>query len=126
MARKMKLIAAISVLLTVVCVILSHNQADGVIFSMAITFGTISYHFVMRLVVGTVINMLMNNRANYRARWFQVSEAEYKLYQKLKVKAWKRTCPLMIPPVLIRGFIRGRKLYRQCVRPKWCMRSLSF
>jgi len=97
MARKMKLIAVISVLLTAVCVILSNNKADGFAFSMAITVGTISYHFVMRLAVGTVINLLMNNRANYRARWFQVSEAEHRLYQKLKVKAWKKNMPTYDP-----------------------------
>ena len=43
----------------------------------------------MRLLVGYVINRLLNNHVDYRRRWFQVGAAEQKLYQKMRVKKWK-------------------------------------
>lgn len=57
--------------------------------TLAITFGTAAYHFLMRLLVGSVIDLLLNNHVDYRKRWFRVSAAEKALYQKLRVKKWK-------------------------------------
>ena len=62
---------------------------NGWFLTLLITFGTISYHFVMRLLVGFVIDRLLDNHVDYRRRWFQVSDAEQKFYKWLKVKQWK-------------------------------------
>ncbi len=89
MALKMKLAALICVLLTVACTALHLDTNNGLLLTLAITFGTAAYHFVMRLAVGGAINLLLRNRVNYRARWFRVSQWEQKLYKKLRVKKWK-------------------------------------
>ena len=89
MARKMKATALLSILFTMLCAVLYRNKGIGLLLTLAITFGTISYHFVMRLLVGLVIDLLLNNHVDYRAKWFQVGDTERKLYEKLKVKKWK-------------------------------------
>ena len=89
--------AILSVLLTMLLVVLHINTQNGVARTLAITFGTISYHFVMRLAVGGVINFLLHNHVNYHAHWFQITEAEQKLYEKIKVKRWKSKMPTYDP-----------------------------
>lgn len=89
MARKMKRIALLSTLITAILVAWYGHKESSMILTSAITFGTISYHFIMRLLTGTVVNFLLNNRVDYRMRWFRVSSAEEKLYKKLNVKKWK-------------------------------------
>ena len=83
MAKIMKLIAVLAALLTICGIIFQINLA------VVITFGTIAYHFIMRLLTGFVIDRVLNNHVNYRARWFRVSEIEQKFYKKINVKKWK-------------------------------------
>lgn len=75
-----------SPLLTMLFAVLYRNTEIDCILTLAITFGTISYYFIIRLFIGFVIDRLLNNQVDYRARWFQVDVAERKLYEKLKVK----------------------------------------
>jgi len=89
MAKKMKAIALFSTLITMFCAVLYMNTENDLALTLMITFGTISYHFIMRLLTGFFINLLLNNHVDYQARWFQVSAVEQKLYKKLKVKKWK-------------------------------------
>ena len=89
MAKIMKRTAWISAVITVILAILYRNMGNGWILTLAITFGTISYHFVMRLLVGTVMNCLLNNHMDYHKRWFRVCAMEEKIYKKLKVRKWK-------------------------------------
>jgi hypothetical protein len=89
MAKKMKLMALLSVLITIILLVWYGNAEHDIILTLAITFGTIAYHFVMRLLTGSVIDFFLNNHVDYRKRWFRVSAGELKLYQKLKVKKWK-------------------------------------
>ena len=89
MAKTMKAITLVSILMTLLCAALYGYTKNELFFSLLITFVTISYHFVMRLLVGFVIDQLLNNHVDYRRRWFQVSDAEQKLYKWLKVKQWK-------------------------------------
>lgn len=89
MAKIMKLMTAISALLTVIFVILYGNAESGMMLTLAITFGTTTYHFAMRLITGTIINLLLRNHMDYRKKWFQVSDFEIRLYKKIKVKNWK-------------------------------------
>ena len=89
MAKIMKRTAWISLVSTVILAILYRNMGNGWILTLAITFGTISYHFVMRLLVGTVVNLLLNNHVDYRKQWYRVCAIEEKIYKKLKVRKWK-------------------------------------
>ena len=88
-AKKMKLMALLSSLITIFCAILYKNSGNDLFLTLMITFGTTAYHFVMRLFTGLIINLLLKNHVDYRKRWFQVSAIEQKLYKKLKVKKWK-------------------------------------
>lgn len=93
MAKLMKQIAVGSFLLTVGFSILYQIIKNSIVFSLAITFGTIAYHFIIRLLVGQIYHMKMHNKADYTKKWYQVSDSELKLYQKLKVKKWKNKMP---------------------------------
>ncbi len=63
----------------------------------AITFGTFFYHFGMRLLVGSVLDRIMGNKADYRKKWYQLRPFEIRLYQILKVKKWKGRMPTYDP-----------------------------
>jgi len=65
--------------------------------TLAITFGTAAYHLGIRLFAGFLYNKIMKNRADYTKKWFQVSSWELRLYQLLKVKAWKDKMPTYNP-----------------------------
>ena len=86
MAKTMKRIAVITLLLTIVFCLLYRVNSNSVIFSLAITFGTVAYHFIIRLLVGYLFDFKMKNQADYTKKWYQVCAFEMKLYQKLKVK----------------------------------------
>ena len=93
MAKTMKKISIISLLLTICFFVLYRITDYRVLVPFAITFGTIAYHFIIRLMVGTVVNMIMHNRADYHKKWYRVGDFEMKLYQKMKVKKWKSKMP---------------------------------
>jgi len=93
MAKGMRIIAGASVLLTAIFIGIYHLKPGGLVFSCAITSGTISYHFLMRLFVGGAFNFFLNNRVNYNLKWFRVGKRERILYKHLRVKKWKRILP---------------------------------
>ena len=90
MAKGMKIISLIAVLLTICFALLYKVLSNDTLFSLAITFGTITYHFTIRLLIGFFYNIILKNKVNYNKRWFLVSEKEMKLYQILKVKKMER------------------------------------
>ena len=93
MAKTMKRISAISLLLTICCFVLYRISNYRFLVPFTITFGTTAYHFIIRLMVGVVIDSIMHNKANYHKKWYHVGEFEMKLYQKMKVKKWKNKMP---------------------------------
>ena len=98
MAKGMKYITVISAVLTILFVILCQmTSKTGAILALAITFGTITYHFGMRLLVGTIIDKWLNNKVDYNRKWFQPRSFEEKLYQRLRVKKWKDRMPTYVP-----------------------------
>lgn len=97
MAKIVKGIAAFSLAATVILAISYKVTSSGILLSLAITSGTIAYHFVMRLMVGLAFHATMRNKADYRKRWYQVSKWEMAVYEKLKVKQWKRRMPTYDP-----------------------------
>lgn len=70
---------------------------EGIFETLAITFGTIFYHLGIRLLIGAVFNAVMNNRADYTKKLFQIRPCENKLYKILKVKKWKDKLPSYYP-----------------------------
>lgn len=93
MAKVMKKTAVLALVFTIVFSLLYRVSSNSVIFSLAITSGTIAYHLIARLLVGSMVNLVMKNKADYTKKWYQVSTKEMKLYQKLKVKQWKNKMP---------------------------------
>ena len=63
----------------------------------AITFGTCCYHFAMRLLVGSILDRAMGNKADYRKRWYQPHPLEAQIYRLLRVKQWKGRMPTYDP-----------------------------
>ena len=101
MAKIVKGIAAFSLAATVILAISYKVTSSGILLPLAITSGTIAYHFVMRLMVGLAFHATMRNKADYRKRWYQVSKREMAVYEKLKVKQWKPTYdPALFDPRL--------------------------
>lgn len=97
MAKIVKGIAAFSLAAAVILAISYKVTSSGILLPIAITSGTIAYHFVMRLMVGLAFHATMRNKADYRKRWYQVSKREMAVYEKLKVKQWKRRMPTYDP-----------------------------
>lgn len=93
MAKIMKLIAAVSLIGLAAMAVGYKLTSVEALLSLAITFGTIAYHFTMRLLVGLAFDVVMKNKADCQKRWYRVGEGEAKLYEKLKVKSWKNKLP---------------------------------
>ena len=64
--------------------------------TLAITMGTIAYHFIMRMFVGAAWYPL-RNRVDPAAWWFREKTWEAALYKRLRVKNWKHHLPTYDP-----------------------------
>ena len=102
MARGMKAVAAIATVLTVIFIIVYNVKPTEIFLTLAITAGTVSYHFLMRLFVGGAVNVLMNNKADCNKKWFRVGKREQKLYEALRMKKWKKHLPTYDPSLFDR------------------------
>ncbi len=97
MAAVMKRTAGIAAVLTGLFVLLYHGYPYDIFLTLAITAGTVLYHFAMRLLVGGIYDRTMGNRADYRRKWYQLHKWEPWLYEKLRVKRWKGRMPTYDP-----------------------------
>lgn len=97
MKKAMKSTMVVAVLATIIFTILYRTIENGVMLSLAITAGTISYHFVIRYVVAGIFSSVMQNRADLSKTWYQQRTWEEKLYKKLHVKKWKSKMPTYEP-----------------------------
>ena len=88
MAKVMKKTAVITLLLTIIFCLIYRVTSNSVILSLAITFGTIAYHFIIRLLVGYLIDFKMKNQADYTKKWYQVSDTEMKLFRQRVNQNW--------------------------------------
>lgn len=93
MAKKMTRAALFFMIGTVILTAFYEKTAYGPVLSLSITFGTVSYHLVMRLLVGGAFQAVMQNRADLYKRWYRVGRWEMAVYEALKVKRWKRRMP---------------------------------
>ena len=69
---------------------------SDILESLAITFGTVFYHFAMRLVVGAIVPNLVQKGAE-KDFWFRPKGFEQSLYRALRVKQWKKHLPTYAP-----------------------------
>ena len=76
MKRQMKLLTVFFLVSFLLFTIVYKTTANSILLPVAITLGTCSYHFVMRLIVGYGINAIYHNRMNYRKNWFQPKKWE--------------------------------------------------
>lgn len=97
MAKIMKIAAVLSCTLTAVFILLYNCLYDGAFLTLSITFATISYHFVMRLLVGLCFNVFMGNKADYTKKRYTLMPFERRLYARLRVKEWKKLLPTYSP-----------------------------
>lgn len=93
MAKKMILAAVLSLAGTALLTALFLKTACRLLLSLAITFGTASYHIIMRLLVGLSFQAVMQNRAEPGRQWYRVGKREMAVYETLKIKRWKRRMP---------------------------------
>ena len=99
MPKLMKMITAFSFIATILSIILFCRFNKSIYLTLAVTFGTVSYHLGIRLLVGLFYNTIMKNHADYTKKWYQIHSWENKLYQLLKVKTWKDRMPSYNPEI---------------------------
>ena len=97
MKRAMSAISILSVIGAVLCACLYQTWKNEAVLAVAITLGTMAYHFVMRLSVGLILDTVMNNKADYKKGWYRTRTWEKKLYERIKVKCWKVLMPTYAP-----------------------------
>ena len=97
MSRVMKIIAVLTTIITIIFSYIYITINKSVYLTLAISFGTTAYHFIMRLVIGYIINWIMHNKANYNNNYFKTKKLEQKIYKLIKVKKWKDKMPTYNP-----------------------------
>lgn len=93
MKKIMKLLAVIFTVGFLIFTFVYRIAERELFLSVTITFGTCTYHFLMRLIVGYGIDAVYHNQMDYHRKWFQPKQWESKFYKKLKVKSWKDKMP---------------------------------
>lgn len=91
--QKMKSITIFSFAITIITAVLFYYFNRGIYLTLAITFGTVSYHLGIRLLVGFLYDAGMKNQADYTKKWYQIHPWENKLYGFLHVKTCKNKMP---------------------------------
>lgn len=89
----------ISLLLFAVFLALYLISGMGAFLSLCITFGVFSYHFVMRLAVGSAVNGMLHNHIDHTKWWFRSRPFEKRLYRALRVRKWRKHVPTYAPEV---------------------------
>ncbi len=85
------LIVAVALMITV------HFFYSIALLSITLTMVVLAYHFVMRFLVGDIVNRMLKNKINANAKWFSEKSFEAKLYKALRVKKWKNLIPTFSP-----------------------------
>lgn len=90
----------ITVFLTVgfvVCLPIFVFTGNDILEIVTITVGIALYHFAMRLFIGSVVNLIMKNKADHNSIWFREKRFENKLYKLMRVRKWKKYLPTYSP-----------------------------
>lgn len=97
MKKKMISMTVISLIGLFISGAVYYFTRNQILFSAMITFGTMLYHFAMRLAVGFLVDVKYHNRMDYTKKWFKEKTFERKLYKTLRVKKWKKWLPTYNP-----------------------------
>ena len=81
----------VMILLCVLFAMLYINSGITWVFSCAVTFGTIAYHFLIRFLAPPIVCINKRKKYDYRRWWFKQRSWEPKFFEKLKVREWKDT-----------------------------------
>lgn len=95
--KTMILITAISLIGLLISGAIYYFTKNPVLFSFAVTFGTIFYHLAVRLAVGGLVNAKYHDRMDHTRPWFSEKPFERRLYRLLRVRKWKRWLPTYNP-----------------------------
>ena len=79
------------------CVILSKRFGYEIFFSLAVTFFTTLYHFVMRILVACAVTACRKNKTEESRIAAKPSAAEKKFYGIIRIKRWKTLVPTYKP-----------------------------
>lgn len=93
--RVMKCTAAATLTVTAILALLNHFFPRDWLLSVAISTGTVFYHFAMRLAVGGIVPKMLSHPRHHK--WFAQRSFEPKLYKALRVKHWKDRMPTYNP-----------------------------
>lgn len=93
MKRVFLSITAVVTVLFGIFAFITFATENSVCFTLAITFGTMFYHFAMRLAVGK----FTPHSFSYKSLWFREKSFEKTLYKMLRVKKWKGKMPSYNP-----------------------------
>ena len=97
MIKVMKILAFIGFISILIFAILYYLFSNGILLAFAITAGTFTYHFAVRLVIGYTVDGICKNKVDYNKKWFKQKAFEERLYNLLKVKNWKAKMPTAAP-----------------------------
>lgn len=97
MAKTIKIITTLLSILFLGVLIPNFFFQNDALLSITITIGVFAYHFLMRLLVGVILNAVIKNKINYSRWWFKEKSFEGRLYSFLKVKKWKKHMPTYSP-----------------------------
>lgn len=97
MKRKMLLITVFLTVGFVVCLPIFIFTGNDILEIVTITVGVALYHFAMRLFIGSVVNLIMKNKADHNSIWFRERRFENKLYKLIRVRKWKKYLPTYSP-----------------------------
>lgn len=97
MPKLLRTSTLLSVLFMTLFIALYRFLGASIYLTLAITFGTCSYHLLMRILVGAAVCCAMHNHADCRKKWYQPRPFERKLYARLNVKKWKGHLPTYQP-----------------------------
>ena len=95
--RTMVLTTFISLILLIIFALLSKFVIYQPFYALAVTCLTVFYHFLVRLIIGNIIDKIFKNNINYKNHWFKQRNFEKILYKLLRVKAWKNKMPTFDP-----------------------------
>lgn len=129
MARWMKMLSACTAVLTITFALLHRLGTGAIWLPLAITAGTCCYHLVMRLIVGSTVDRVMGNKADLDKSWYKIHPVEEKLYDFLKVRAWKGKMPTYNPEQFVlrnRNFDALAQVMCQAEVVHECIIPLSF
>ncbi len=102
MARVMKRATAVTLIATAITLTCNFLCPSDFLFSLGITLGTISYHFVIRLFIGLLVSLIMHNHADYFKPRYHVSDRELRFYERIGIRQWKCKLPSFDPDLFDR------------------------